>query len=157
MSQEDETGKPWKIGYLLIIMSVVILDQLSKYLVKANHSFGSFPLIDNLIYITVVRNTGSAFGMFRNTNFILIIITIILIIFALNYLISSERKLLGTALSLIIGGAIGNLIDRIMLGHVLDFIDVNYWPVFNLADLSISIGTAILFYCIIRAKSKKEK
>jgi len=153
MSQEEGHGKAERRGYILIILSVVILDQLSKYLIKTRLGFGSFPLIDNLLYITIVRNTGAAFGMFKDTNFLLTIITVILIVFALRYLLISRGKLLGIALSLIVGGAVGNLIDRIMLGHVVDFIDVNYWPVFNIADSAVSIGIAILIYCIIRKQN----
>src|SRR3989338_3461636 len=84
MSQEEGHGKAERRGYILIILSVVILDQLSKYLIKTRLGFGSFPLIDNLLYITIVRNTGAAFGMFKDTNFLLTIITVILIVFALR-------------------------------------------------------------------------
>ena len=133
---------------------VVIIDQLSKYYI--NMEFSLYQTIDILpgINITHVHNTGAAFGFLNDAGgwqrwfFILmsggVSIGLIIWIACLN----STRVWLAVGLALILGGALGNLIDRIFLGYVIDFIDVYYhkwhWPAFNIADSAISIGAVML-------------
>lgn len=116
-----------QIKWYIISLIVLVLDQLSKFIVK-----------NNFFYIT---NTGSLFGLFQNYNILLIILTVIVVIVLLYYLIKHKLKRYEQIfLSLILGGGIGNLIDRLIYGHVIDFIDLGFWPSFNIADLAISIG-----------------
>ncbi len=127
---------------LFISLIVVLLDQLTKFiLIKTLSLSQSIVLIKNILHITYVVNTGAGFGILKNMNSFLIWITIIVIglIFYLYDKIPKGR-LPQTCTALVLGGAVGNLIDRIFVGHVIDFIDFRVWPVFNIADSAITIG-----------------
>ena len=136
------------IPILLITLSI---DQLTKYLVTQNLAiYQSWPT-DGIFRITYVTNTGTAFGLLQNQATFLTIGSFIAIFF-LYYLYKNfifENKLLNVAVGLQLGGAIGNLIDRLRLGFVIDFIDIGWWPVFNIADSSIIIGITIISIFII--------
>lgn len=116
-------------------------------------------VIPKILHFTLVHNTGIAFGLFKNQGVIFIIISIIAI-FLFSWFLYSRRqeedfsKLSILAFSLIIGGAFGNLIDRLQFGFVIDFIDFRVWPVFNIADSAITIGAAILIYKCIPLSAK---
>ena len=143
-----------KLHFLIISLVIVILDQLSKYLVAANMEIGqSIVIINNFLYITYVRNPGAAFGMLPYQTIFFIIITVIvvfLIVFYYRYL-SGNHLWLRLALALQLGGAIGNLIDRIREGYVVDFINFTIFPpVFNLADSAIVIGIALFIIAFWR-------
>jgi len=105
----------------------------------------SIPIINNVLHMTYILNTGAAFGIFKGMNLLLIWISIIIIGAILyNYDKIPKDTVPQIGFALIIGGAIGNLIDRIFLGHVIDFIDFRIWPAFNIADSAISIGAVLL-------------
>jgi signal peptidase II len=146
--------------YLIISAVVVGLDQVSKYLISSLIIPGdSIPIIKNIFHITLVHNTGIAFGMFKNQVAIFILVSSIAIILILYNLFQHKRngglhKLELNALCLILGGAIGNLIDRVMFGYVIDFLDFRIWPVFNIADSAITIGIIILLVRCIPYFSK---
>ena len=126
---------------------IVFLDQITKFLIKQNFQLNqSIPIIKNILHLTYITNTGSAFGLFKGLNvfFILFsIIVIILIFYYLNKTKENEKALL-FAIGLLLGGTIGNLIDRVFYGVVTDFIDFRIWPVFNLADSAVSISVILL-------------
>ena len=137
------------------VLFVIFLDRISKIFFCSILSFGEFiPVIRNVFHFTLVYNTGIAFGLFKNQGIVFIIIPIIAIIligFNIYYYRNSKHvsRLYIISFSMILGGAIGNLIDRIVYGHVIDFIDFRVWPVFNIADSAITIGTIlILIKCI---------
>ena len=137
------------------VLLVVLLDRVSKIFFCSILSFGeSIPVIRNIFHFTLVYNTGIAFGLFKNQGIIFVIIPIIAIIligFNIYYYRNSKDvgRLYIISFSMILGGAVGNLIDRILFGHVIDFIDFRVWPVFNIADSAITIGTVlILIKCI---------
>jgi len=137
-----------------IIISTIILDQLIKLLIIAKFQLHqSTPLIKNIFHLTYVSNTGAGFGIFHNNNLLLICISI-MIIGLLSYLYNKfpDNKLSKISFALIIGGAIGNLIDRIRIGFVVDYLDFKIWPAFNLADSAITIGAIILIILIIKEK-----
>ena len=152
--------------WIPIIISVVsvIADQLSKYLVvHFLKPIKTIPIISGLLDFTYVENYGAAYGSFQNKKIFLIGITAVLIA-VLIYLVVSKKiegKTLIYSFSLIIGGGIGNLIDRIRIGYVVDFIDVNplfSFPVFNVADCCVVIGAAIfIIYVLFFDNKKKEK
>ena len=128
-----------KYVVLLIAGIIVLVDQLTKLL--ALNNLGSVPIIKNVLHLTLVKNTGAVFGMMHGQNTILIWVSLIVVGFILFYLedlTESKAGLIMTAL--VIGGAVGNLIDRIRVGYVIDFIDFRVWPVFNVADSAIMIG-----------------
>ena len=110
--------------------------------------------------MTLVHNTGIAFGFFKDQGIVFIIIpiiAIILLVFNVFYYRQNDEALSRPyiiAFSLILGGAIGNLIDRIMYGYVIDFIDFRIWPVFNIADSAITIGAVIILFQCFQLSSK---
>jgi len=132
---------------------VVLLDQLTKFLIKQNFQLSqSIPLIKNILHFTYITNTGSAFGLFKGFNLIFILFSIIVIAVIFYYLkkIKENEKLLQFAVGLILGGTIGNLIDRIFYGFVIDFIDFRIWPVFNIADSAVTISVVFLIILLWR-------
>lgn len=133
---------------------VIIVDQLSKYLVATLMETGqSIALINNFLYITYVRNPGAAFGIFPYQTVVLIVITLIVVLLILYYyrIFSENHRWIRFALALQLGGAVGNLIDRVRVGWVVDFIDFTVWPpVFNLADSAIVVGIGILLIAFWR-------
>lgn len=134
--------------YSIALLSVV-LDQFLKYLVRKNMVIGqSIPLINNAFRLTYVRNTGAAFSLFVGFSSYLAIVGLIVaaVLLYLHYRASSKNYLLQIGLALILGGSFGNLIDRVTRAYVIDYIDIIIWPVFNLADIMINVGVALLAY-----------
>jgi signal peptidase II len=132
---------------LLIVISVVFFDQITKYLViKYINPLDSIEILP-FLHLVSVRNPGAAFGMFKDLsrNFF-IILSIAAIIFVTYLIIKNAYNNIG--LSLLLGGAIGNLIDRLLYGQVVDFIDFSvgnfHWPAFNVADSALTIGIGII-------------
>ena len=159
------SAKKWKlVGTWLIL--IIVLDQLTKVIVDRTMPLHeSIPVIDGLFSLTYVRNTGAAFGIFAGSHEafrlpFLILISVIAIgfIFVMLKRLHEQEIGLTTALAFILGGAIGNLIDRVLHGEVIDFLDFywsNYhWPAFNLADSFITVGVAITLYFLMRAKGE---
>lgn len=154
-----------KYGTIFLIAAViVILDQWTKTLVRVNLAFGATWLPDSLLWLSpyarIVHwyNTGAAFGMFKDASMILTILAFVVIGAILFYYPQVEQDdwLLRLALSLQLGGALGNLIDRLTIGHVTDFISVGNFPVFNVADASITIGAVLLFLSVwLRERAEK--
>lgn len=136
----------------MISIIIVILDQLSKNLIVHEYSLGiSSPIIHNALHITLLRNTGGAFGIMRSLPLMLLVVSaiaaVVIVVILKNK--ASIPKIVGIALAFQLGGALGNLIDRIRLGYVVDFIDLIIWPIFNVADIAITIGVLILAYHLI--------
>jgi signal peptidase II len=150
---------------ILISGGVLVLDQATKVLVdKTITLHQSIEIVPNFAHLTYLRNTGAAFGFLAGARSSLRIVFFALIslvaIGCIVYLIRGlrpQQKTLLASLSLILGGAIGNLIDRLRLGEVIDFIDLHWydihWPAFNVADSAISIGVALLFIQMLRKGS----
>mgnify|MGYP000984646579 FL=1 len=143
------------IKYLSVL--IVILDQLSKFVVHTTMNlYDSFQVIPYLLNFTYIRNEGIAFGIyFEGAKTIFIILPILITVY-LFYLLKNEEfqdKFSQLALYLIIAGAIGNIIDRVFRGYVVDFIDFHlngmHWYVFNIADSSVTIGLIFLLYSSI--------
>jgi len=130
---------------------VIVVDQVTKFaVVEFIHLFDSMPE-DGIIRLTHLANTGSAFGLFQGMNSFLAVFGIIGIVFILYFykIYSNKDPLLTAALSFVLGGAIGNVIDRVYRGAVVDFIDVELWngihfPSFNIADSSLSLGAFLI-------------
>ena len=125
----------------------VILDQFTKLLIKQNFQPNqSIPIIKNILHLTYATNTGSAFGLFKSLNVFFMFFSIIVIIAIFYYIkkINKREKLLQFSVGLLLGGTLGNLIDRLMYGAVIDFIDFRIWPVFNVADSAVTISIILL-------------
>ena len=119
-----------------------------KNFLRLNYAYESIPVVNNIFHITVIFNKGAAFGIFQGKTPFLIFITIFLIaLFSFFILLEKDfRKLTLIAYGLILGGALSNLYDRVVLGYVVDYLDFRVWPVFNLADSCIFIGVAVLLF-----------
>ncbi|MBW3495316.1 lipoprotein signal peptidase LspA [Bacillus sp. FDAARGOS_1420] len=150
--------------YYVIALFVIAIDQISKWLIVKNMELGtSIPIIDNVLYITSHRNRGAAWGILENKMWFFYIITVIFVGFIVFYMkkYAKTDKLLGISLGLILGGAIGNFIDRVFRQEVVDFIHVyifsyNY-PVFNIADSALCIGVVlIIIQTVLEGKKAKE-
>lgn len=141
----------YKTFYMILIFSV-LLDQAAKYIVSKYIVLGSgFQLVNGLFFVTYVRNTGAAFGIFQGNNAFLIAVSSVFIMLLMFYvfLYIKEDMFLQTSAALIAGGAIGNFIDRISRGYVVDFFDLKYFSVFNTADIMINVGVVLLIIDIL--------
>jgi len=147
---------------VFIVAFIVVLDQVTKYLAKTYlKPVGSIPLIPNVFHFTYVENRGAAFGILQNQRWLFIVLTVVVSAVIVYYLFtrSQESIVLTIALSMILGGAIGNLIDRLRLGYVVDmlhFVLIDY-PVFNVADSFVVIGTILLAYYILFMADSRER
>ena len=141
---------------LLVAATVIVVDHISKLYVESwlplNRSWAPFPEVAHLFRITHVTNTGAAFGLFPGGSLFFTVVATGVAIFILfyNYGLPAGQYPLRIALGLQLGGALGNLIDRLRLGHVTDFLDFGPWPVFNLADTSIVAGVIILAVLMVQ-------
>jgi signal peptidase II len=147
--------------------AIVVLDQVTKAVALARLSLGvPVSLIDNLLALTLVLNPGLAFGLLGGlppawrwvVAAVSVVALIVLVRVALRVLPAGGR-MGATAIGLVFGGAVGNLIDRARFGAVIDFVDVHWrgwhWPAFNVADSAISIGVALLAFCLIGERSDR--
>ncbi len=140
------------MNYILSLL-IFILDQLSKRLVlNYLKDIREMPIFKNILHFTYVENRGAAFGIMQNKKWFFIILTILVIAFIVIYFREDKGypRVMMIGLSLIVGGAIGNLVDRIVYGFVIDFIDFRIWPVFNIADMAIVIGQILVAYIVLK-------
>ncbi len=146
---------------IIIVSSIIIFDQLSKQLVVSMMELGqSITLIRNFLYLTYVRNPGAAFGMFPYQTAFFIAVTLVVVVLILYYYryLSEDHRWMRLGLSLQLGGALGNLIDRITSAYVIDFINFTIWPpVFNLADAAIVTGIAVFLVAFWRDLNLQSK
>lgn len=150
------------IIYTAVIIGGIVLDQLSKLLaVKLLAPIGSVPLWEGVLHLTYVENRGAAFGMLAEHRWVFMSISTIAIIAIAIYLYSGRNtsKLYTSALMLIVSGGIGNMIDRIALGYVVDFIDFALidFAVFNIADSLVCIGAGLLVLALVLDIIKEAK
>lgn len=151
-------------AFLLVLAAVIILlDQYTKNLVRANLAYGEVwsPWSWLMPYARVVHwyNTGAAFGMFQGMGlvFTFLPLIVVILIFIFYNRLAGENWWIRLAIGLEFGGAIGNLIDRITIGHVTDFISVGDFAVFNVADASITVGVAVLLIALWQEEKKNSK
>ena len=136
----------------LAALFVFVLDRLTKIAVAKNMSYGqSIHILPKIFNFTYVTNDGTAFSLFKGQNAILAAISVLAIIVIVFYVVTHKNSgpILSLALGLILGGALGNLVDRIKFGHVIDFLDFRVWPVFNIADSSLTIGISMLVITLL--------
>jgi len=140
---------------LIIVLSVILLDQTTKFLaLRFLQLHTPVPLIKNFLNLTLVHNRGAAFGLLQNQLLLFVLISL----FAVGLIIYSLKSkansiILKLSLSLILGGAIGNLIDRLRFGFVVDFLDLRVWPVFNIADSVITLAAVALTWELLFNKN----
>jgi len=144
----------------LTALILVSLDQFSKYLITQKMSLAdSMPVIKSIFHITYVENTGIAFGLFPQGQSLFIIISLIIILVIVFF---ERKKALKSpwerfCLGLVLGGALGNLVDRLRFGFVIDFLDFRIWPVFNLADSGVCIGGILMAFFLLKKRPSKER
>lgn len=141
------------IGLALLVLSA---DQLTKQLVLTRLALGAswtpIPALERFFSISHVINRGAAFGLFPDQGSLFAVIAIVVVVAILAYYryLPGDNWLVRLSLGLQLGGAVGNLVDRLRYGYVIDFIDFKIWPVFNLADVSIVTGVGMLAYFLMR-------
>jgi len=149
--------KKWR-GFLLPVVAVLtlVIDQISKRAVMTRFSPGEswnpVAALERWVSLTYVTNTGAAFGLFPDYGVIFMVIAVVVIVTIVFYYrhLPGEQWLVQASLGLQLGGALGNLLNRLQYGHVIDFIDFKIWPVFNVADSSIFVGVVILAFHLLR-------
>jgi len=126
-----------------ITLIVLLIDQIAKFLIRINFELNqSFPLIKNIFHLTYIHNFGAGFGILQNQQWILIFVSLLVIGVIFYYVdrIKEKEILLQVLVGFVLGGTIGNLIDRLIYGFVIDFLDFRIWPIFNIADSFVTIG-----------------
>jgi len=153
------------VFYYLIAIFVILLDQFTKWLIVNNMFLGeSITIIDKFLYITSHRNRGAAWGILQGQMWLFYVITLVVIVAIMYYLhkAAKGKRLLGLSLALMLGGAIGNFIDRVLRQEVVDFIHTYIFsynfPVFNIADSALVIGVILLMIqMLLDERGTKEK
>lgn len=135
--------------FLACIIAIVVLDQAVKFLVYSNMlPETSIPVFGNIFSITYIQNSGAAFGILENQRSFFIVVTLLILICGIYFYPALRHKSsdLNFGAALLFGGAVGNLIDRIRFGIVIDYFDIHFWPIFNIADMAIVAGVIIIIY-----------
>jgi signal peptidase II len=152
-TQESDMGHTERIAQLRLIAiaaTIIVIDQLTKAWVRANlplHvSWNPIAWLDPIVTLTHVQNTGAAFGLLPSLGgaFAVVAVAVVAMILLFHRRLAHGSLLLQLTFGLQLGGAIGNLIDRIARGYVTDFVDLRWWPVFNVADSALVVGTILL-------------
>ena len=146
--------------YYVIIIAFAVFDQAIKYIIRTNMSLGdTVPVIENILHITYVSNSGGAFSILRDQTVLLTIFPVLLITAIIIYINRKRKSSPGMVLfglSLICSGGLGNLMDRIRFSAVVDFIDFRVFPVFNVADICVCCGCGlILLHMIVEGRRGK--
>lgn len=141
-----------------VAILTLVVDQISKRVVMASlrlgESWNPVTALERWVSLTHVTNTGAAFGLFPDHGVLFMVIAVVVVAAIVVYYrhLPGEQWLVQTSLGLQLGGALGNLLDRLRYGHVIDFIDFKVWPVFNLADSAVVVGVALLAYYLLRSE-----
>lgn len=133
----------------MLFIFTIILDQVAKFYIQGTMSMGmSHPIIPGIFHITYILNPGAAFGILENQRLFFIFVAVAILVVAAYFYarLLKEPLLLRCGAGLLLGGAVGNLIDRIRIGAVVDFFDFRIWPIFNFADIAIVVGVGLVIY-----------
>ena len=149
------------MNLLMIIIGVIVMDQASKYMIQCNPSMQNITVIPGFFHITYAKNTGMAWSMMSGQTGLLALISAVAIGVMLHYLLKMKNdRLTSVALALMIGGAAGNLIDRLFLSYVRDFLNFYIFgydfPVFNIADSALCIGVFLLMIAAFLEEKKHD-
>lgn len=137
---------------IILSIFIILFDQLTKFIVEKYLYFKQISIIDNVLLFSYVQNRGGAWGIFNNIPLLFIILIPLVISAMIFYARRSKNRLEIMAIYMIIGGALGNYVDRLIRGYVVDFIDFRIWPVFNVADIFVVIGGILLIVSAILIK-----
>jgi len=150
------------IFYFAGLILITVFDQLTKLAaVKELMQIGTIPVLPDIFHLTYCENSGAGFGVFASYTKVLSVITLLIVAAAIIFVVMKrpQNRLLMTALTFMTGGAIGNLVDRIRLGYVVDFLDFRliHFPIFNIADCFVTVGAVIFAVYVIFLSEKKEQ
>ncbi len=157
MAERSLSAGPFHwLALVAVAVAAVLADQLTKQIVVSQLAFGEAVEVVGPLAIHHVRNSGIAFGLFSTWAGAITILTVLAVAWMVGYFAraGARHPVLPVALGLLIGGSAGNLVDRIRLGHVTDYLDLRYWPAFNLADVFIVAGVAILLAALFAAERR---
>ncbi|HWX08747.1 MAG TPA: signal peptidase II [Gaiellaceae bacterium] len=151
-------GLQW-LGLVAIALAAIAADQLTKRIVTSHLALDQGDHVIGPFWIHHVQNSGIAFGLFSSRTAAVIVLTGIAVVWMLVFFARSGARhpVLPVALGLVIGGSMSNLLDRVRLGYVTDFLDLRYWPAFNLADSFIVIGVVILLVALIASEREPRR
>lgn len=144
-----------KIIFDLLAISVFISAQLTKQLIQKEMLLGqSIPVIKDVFHLTHIKNTGAAFGILSGQYYLLLGVGILVMIaiIGLRKRVAKDSLILNAGMGLIFGGSFSNVLDRLVHGGVIDYLDFRVWPVFNLADVAINVGVLLLLIGFFRGK-----
>jgi signal peptidase II len=152
------------VFYYLIALAVILIDQVTKWIIVKEMYYGqSITVIENFLYITSHRNRGAAWGILQGQMWFFYLITVVVVVGLIIYIqkLKKQDKWFGIALALMLGGAIGNFIDRVVRKEVVDFVNTYIFtydfPIFNVADSALVVGVIIMFIMtLFEGKMKKE-
>ena len=143
----------------LVAVTIILVERFVKFYVTENlFMYESIPVLDNILMITRIENTGAGFGMLSGQNWLFIIsacIVLLMIVYFYDHIIYDRLLVFATAF--ILGGTVGNMMDRVFFGRVIDYIDLSFWPTFNLSDASLVVGISLLIYYIYLWRNEPEK
>jgi signal peptidase II len=154
MAERSLGAGAWQwAGLAAVVAAAVIGDQVTKHVVTSRLALGESSHVIGPLSIHRVENPGIAFGLFTSATGVVIALTALAVLWMLIYFARSGARhpMIPAGLGLLIGGSVSNLLDRVRLGHVTDFIDVSWWPAFNLADSCIVIGVGLLLAAMLGA------
>lgn len=137
---------------LLIAFCVTVLDQLVKWIVQTHMELGeTIPLIKNVFHLTYILNPGAAFGILPHQDWFFLAIVVVLFgaFFFMRKKIPEKPFYFPSAVGMLLGGALGNAIDRVRIGGVVDFFDFRIWPIFNVADIFICLGVGLIAFLFL--------
>lgn len=145
---------------LFTALVVLILDQASKVAIRQfllGSGTTSVPVIGDWVKLTYVENRGAAFGLLQDQSLFFVLVGILVVAGILigQRFVPAHQTALAVCLGMQLGGATGNMLDRLRYGHVFDFVDLTFWPVFNVADSAIVVGVAILAYHLLTSPSEQ--
>ena len=138
--------------FLIPFVVLLIADQAVKHIVRTTMVQGqSIPVIESIFHITYIENPGAAFGILANQRMLFLVLTAVIVgvMIYLYFSLVNKKSVTAISLGLVVSGAIGNFIDRFMQGTVTDFLDFRIWPIFNIADICICVGLALICYFVI--------
>ena len=147
---------------IFIVLLAIVADQVSKYYIIGWLQPGqSYPLIGGVLHLTYIKNTGMAMGLFQNSRIVLIILSSLILAAGIFYMVKERNNkslLFRIAISLVVGGAVGNLVDRIFRTFVVDFIDLRFinFYIFNVSDMCVCIGAVLLAAYILFHEKRKD-
>lgn len=146
------------LAFGAIAATVVVADQVTKAIARSSLALNdSVPVIDGVLWLTRVHNTGAAFGILRGQQWLLIAVaSLVLAVIAWTVVkVPLQSGLVRAGLALVFGGAVGNLIDRVVLGGVTDFFDLGWFPVFNVADIALDVGVALIVVWLLFSRDHR--